>query len=87
MALHRTPIDGIPITAPLRPPKEGEILLGYELINENPEMFVRPNPHEMGTVGWISVIGLLLICWPISCVPCCLGCSYPVQQRPVYGEF
>lgn len=59
---------------------------GYKVINPKEHFFVSPNPSMMNRRGWISWTLLSIFCWPISCLPCCLSCSYDAYQVPVYGD-
>lgn len=86
MHLHQKPIEGVPMIEPANPPHPDEVLLGYEVINEHKKFLRKPDPKHMNKVGWFSVIVCAIIFWPVSCIPCCLGCSYSMVQRPVYGH-
>ena len=46
---------------------------------------VAPKPSKINVFGWINIVVLALLCWPLSCIPCCCSFSYDVCQRPVYG--
>ena len=87
MNLHKEIIPGIPVREPEFVPAHDAVLLGYELVDEHKKKFyTKPDPTNMSFTGWASVVVLTLIFWPLSCVPCCLSCSYPVYQRPVYSS-
>ena len=83
LLLYSTPVEGIPMHPEEVVPGSEEILLGYELLELS--TFTQPHPSEMNWVGWTAVTALLILFWPLACVPCFLGCSYPVFQRAVYG--
>ena len=86
--LYPEPIAGILIIGPKKLPEPGEVVIGYELLDHNPEkkLFVKPHPRHMNTVGWAAVIITAICFWPVSCVPCCMSFSYSRCQRPVYGR-
>lgn len=87
--LYPEPIKGIPIVDSETPQKVNDILLGYEIIEVEPEVCnfcVRPRPSRMNIGGWILFGVTLLLFWPISVVSCCLKTSYDTVQRPVYGN-
>jgi hypothetical protein len=84
--LLKDPVPGIPMTKPEHPPKPGQVLQGYRVVQRPSDVFTTPKPQKMTSIGWVSFIGLALIFWPVSCIPCCLSCSYPeMYQYPVYG--
>mmetsp|Transcript_45633 Transcript_45633/g.116770 ORF Transcript_45633/g.116770 Transcript_45633/m.116770 type:complete len:181 (+) Transcript_45633:203-745(+) len=74
-----TPYPGVPIRYRGAPPP-GTVLLRYEI--REPGCCECEN-LSMG--GWIAVIVLFLLCWPLCWIPfVCPGC-YQKQQVPVYG--
>lgn len=83
--LHPEPIRGIPIIEPERPIYPGQVLLGYELLNEQDEIVVTPKPSRMNFGGWFMTGLLGFLFFPIMCLPCFCANSYDVCQRPVYG--
>lgn len=84
--LFDEPIIGIPMFEPISPIKPGDVLLGYRVIEKKPGVFRNPSPADMTVGGWLSVGILAILCWPLSCLPCCMTCSYPdTYQVPVYG--
>lgn len=85
IALYPDPIPGVPIVEPDTIPISGEVVIGYELIKNSGTLFTAANPKKMSKVGWFSVIGLLICCWPCAFIPCITSCSYESVQRPVYG--
>lgn len=85
MELFEQPVAGIPIEKPETPPLPGKQLLGYKVIPRSDKFMKKPEPHKMRPVGWGAVVCLAIVCWPLSCVPCCLSYSYPeYTQVPVY---
>lgn len=84
--LYNNPIVGIPIIEPDNSPQPGDILLGYEILYNEDNIFTKPRPKYMKTRGWAAAILLCLCFWPATCVPCCMTCSYDTCQRPVYGR-
>jgi hypothetical protein len=81
--LSPQPVPGVPIKPPRRPPVSGETLLGYEVY--------RPQPgcckiDGLKTEGWISIILIAIIFWPLFWVPFLMDSCYEESlQRPVYG--
>ena len=65
---------------------EGKRLIGYELIVAPSGVFCPPDPAHMAPRGWFSSLALLFVCWPLTCVPMCMSCSYETCQRPVYED-
>lgn len=82
------PIKGVPIIEPKVSPVPGQVIIGYELVDNKPKtsIFHKPNPKRMNKIGLLSFVGLLLCCWPCAVAPCFLSCSYDQCQRPVYGD-
>ena len=85
MKIYAEAVPGIPIFEPEEIPLPGEVVVGYRIIESNDKFLVKPKPSKMNTTGWVSVVVCAICCWPVSCVPCCLGCSYSRYQVPVYG--
>jgi len=83
--LYDKPVEGVRMIAPKHPPAKGDVIVGYELLNIDEGCCTKPRPKRLNKLGWISVIAFALVFWPVSCVPCCLACSYDTCQRPVYG--
>ena len=74
----------------MRPPKEppgpDDVIKGYEVVCLNSDrVFCDAKPKRMARRGWIASGLLACFCWPLSCVPCFMTCSYDDFQRPVYG--
>lgn len=82
--IYPTPVPGIPIIAPEYIPLPGQVIVGYQMV-KNKDMFMKPDPKRMNKKGFISIIALLLCCWPLACIPCFTSCSYDTCQRPVYN--
>jgi hypothetical protein len=82
--LYQKPLEEVEMIDPVRLPGPDDVLLGYERIES--DYFVSPQPRKMECIGWTSVVCLAFLFWPAMCIPCCLGCSYPMVQRPVYGH-
>jgi hypothetical protein len=82
--LYHTPLEGVETVAPAVLPGPYDVLLGYETIES--DFFVTPRPADMECVGWLGVLCIGFLFWPAMCIPCCMGCSYPLVQRPVYGH-
>lgn len=78
MSLFPTPVAGIIVVEPSPPPEEGDVLLGYRILTRTDKsVFTQPKPSQMTLMGWAASAALLILCWPLTCVPCCLSCSYP----------
>lgn len=92
-SVHKEPIPGIKIVEPDEVPASDEVIIGYKLVPARPaaccveKFVVKPKPTKMNLVGWLGVIVTAVIFWPVSCVPCCLKCSYDEYwQVPVYSK-
>jgi hypothetical protein len=85
--LHKDPLPGIRIKAPITLPSSSDILLGYKIYTvDNDGIFSKPDPIKMTNRGWIAVAVAFFCFFPATCVPCFLGCSYDeTYQRPIYG--
>lgn len=83
--LYENPIPGIEIIEPEIPPGVNDVLLGYRIIEVEKNCFVKPNPSRMNIGGWLLFGVLMVVFWPISCIPCCINSSYNTVQVPVYG--
>ena len=86
MKIYAEAVPGIPIFEPEQVPLPGEVVVGYKIIEVKDNLFVRPRPSKMNMTGWISVVVCAICFWPVSCIPCCLSCSYSRYQVPVYGD-
>lgn len=85
--VYMIPIEGIPIIEPENEPLPGEVLLGYRILyGNNKPLFIKPRPNRMNTLGWVSVVLGFMFFFPITCIPCCLSCSYSECQQPIYGR-
>ena len=83
--LYTEPLQGIEIQPHRHEDIDSDhVLLGYELVE--PDFFITPRPNKMQCFGWCGVFTLGILFWPAMCVPCCMGCSYPIQQRALYGH-
>ena len=82
--LFKEPVVGLPIYTPDGPIQPGSKLIGYRVINTK-GYFTKPKPSRLTATGWVCIILLGLVFWPISCLPCITTCSYPeAYQVPVY---
>lgn len=87
--IYEQPLQGVPIIEPAKAPENGEVVIGYELLydDSNGSLFTdKINPKRMNNAGWISVVLCFFCFFPLTCVPCCMTCSYTTCQRPVYGQ-
>ena len=89
-AVYKDPIPGVKIDPPMRPPRSGEIIIGYT-ISDGPKQCCKdsccvwPDPNKMKVNAWFGVLAIALIFTPLMCVPCCFSKSYEMTQVPVYG--
>ncbi|KAK9852571.1 hypothetical protein WJX84_009647 [Apatococcus fuscideae] len=81
--LRPQPIPGMATRGPLKSPGPGDVLLGYEV--SQPETGCCKT-EGLSALGWIAVILLFFIFFPVMCVPCCMPECYEQYQRPVYGR-
>jgi hypothetical protein len=64
-------------------PLLGQTLSGY-MIHEHPTICLAPSfVRQLSNPGWVSVILLTTICWPL-CLPFSMCCCYEGYQVPVY---
>lgn len=66
------------------PPLPGEVLIGYMIYPSAKSCCVPPFERPMNFLGYCSIFTLLILFWPLSCVPCICGYSYNGYQVPVY---
>lgn len=86
MKIYTEAVPGIPIFEPEEVPLPDEVVVGYRIVESSDNLLVKPRPSKMNMTGWISVVVCAICFWPVSCVPCCLSCSYSRYQVPVYGK-
>jgi hypothetical protein len=84
--LYETPIPGIPIFPPEVNPKPTDHIIGYRVVYAPAGVFCKPEPSKITTCGWLNIGILIVLFWPISCIPCCITSSYSDYQVPVYGS-
>jgi hypothetical protein len=72
------------IIYPNTPPLPGQTIVGYMIYERPKTLFVSPCSRPFGCFGYLSVVALAILFWPLSCLPFCLGCSYDGFQVPVY---
>jgi hypothetical protein len=84
MSLSRDPYPGVPIGPPDTMPQRFAKVIGYRLVAPPPGVWCKPEPFAMGWRGWVSAGVLAIVFWPLSCLPCCMTCSYSPYQVPVY---
>lgn len=78
--------SNLPVIESSNGPLPGQTVVGY-MIYEAPQSFLtRPKPAKLNFVGWVSCTVLAFICWPLTCVPCCISCCYDSYQVPVYDK-
>ena len=86
--LYSEPVQGIKMIEPEVPHGYYDILLGYEVLEIEPDetcnFFVKPRPSRMNIGGWLLFGVTLIFLWPISAFACCIKTSYDTVQRPVY---
>merc|ERR1711959_440528 len=76
------PFPGLKINKPDRLPQQGEVVIRYEV--REPEAGCC-KCSDLTQSGLIAVVALVLICWPLSCIPCCMKRCHEGYQVPVYG--
>ena len=79
-----TPHPYLHVTDPTTPVLPGQKLVGYMIHPSPKSMFVPPCERPMNIFGYMSVIALAFLFWPLSCLPCCCGFSYDGFQVPIY---
>jgi len=64
----------------------GKDFKGFKIVNSQGRVFRKPEPKDMNRFGCSLMFLLCLFFWPISCLPCCLTCSYDKHQSPIYTD-
>lgn len=85
--LFENPIQGIPILPPKNTPSSNDKLIGYRIVYAPKGIFCKPKPKKIGYFGWINIALLAILFWPVSCLPCCMSCSYSDYQIPIYTVY
>jgi len=78
------PRADLTVLPPAVPPLPGEQLRGYLIYEAPSSCFVRPHLDRLSGLGWVSIVVLSFLFWPVACIPCCLGGCYDGYQIPVY---
>lgn len=78
------PRPDLQVLSPDMPPYPGQELIGYTIYEAPESCLVAPRCERLNFAGWMTSTLLLLVCWPLTCVPCCCGCFYDGFQVPVY---
>ncbi|KIZ00574.1 hypothetical protein MNEG_7387 [Monoraphidium neglectum] len=74
------PIIGYAIAPPAAPPRNGDVVIGWEIL-----------PVEEGcgcdlnTSGIVALVILLLVFWPLFWIPMVMSDCKNQRQRPIYG--
>ena len=61
-------------------------IIGFKKVQVKKNIFCKPQPRYLSTCGFITIGILAIICWPLSCVPCCLSTFYTDYQIPIYED-
>jgi len=77
---HPQPIPGLPIRPPFATPVPGQQIVGYQVIEPQGGCSC-----DLKLEGWLVVIILLIIFWPLAWIPCCMPECFQRYQVPVYG--
>ncbi|KAK9809544.1 hypothetical protein WJX73_000230 [Symbiochloris irregularis] len=80
--LSKEPIVGVRMHPPLNPPREGEVIIGYQAFQEKPGCC---RCDGMTQDAQFTTLILLVIFAPVAWIPCVMKKSFAMQQRPVYG--
>jgi len=65
----------------------GHEIKGFQRMNPHELCCVfPPRPSMMNSTGWVFWGLFLVICWPLSIIPCILPCSYDPYQVPIYDD-
>lgn len=65
-------------------PMPGQRIIGY-YVHEKPNgIITSPKPKKLSGIGWVSVVVLGFLMWPVMCVPCCCSALYEGYQVPVF---
>ena len=62
----------------------GQVIRGWHIYDPPEGWITTPNPERLSGCGMVSVLVLLFVFWPISCIPCCCSAAYNGFQVPVY---
>jgi len=77
---HAAPIPGLPIRAPFVAPAPHQQIVGYQVIEP-----AGGCSCDLRLEGWLVVIILLIIFWPLAWIPCCMPECFQRYQVPIYG--
>lgn len=74
------PIAGYTIVPPQQAPNQGDVLVGWEVIQPDDACSC-----DLNTAGFVTLIILVFVFWPLFWIPMvCASCKNP-RQRPIYG--
>ncbi|DBB03557.1 hypothetical protein WJX82_004612 [Trebouxia sp. C0006] len=82
-ALYPQPVEGIPVRGPLSYPQPGQVITGYQIFEPKTGCCQCEN---LSPTGWIAVILLLIIFWPLFWIPFVMPECYERYQVPIYGQ-
>eukprot|EP00299_Pterocystis_sp_00344_P011338 c5269_g1_i1.p1 GENE.c5269_g1_i1~~c5269_g1_i1.p1 ORF type:complete len:131 (+),score=31.39 c5269_g1_i1:25-417(+) len=69
-------------------PAPQQVVYAPQPVYAQQQVYGQPQPqtiigYEMTTEGWIWVIVLLFLCWPLAWIPCvCDSCKRPIYAGP-----
>jgi len=79
--INPQPIPGVKIGPPMVSPQPGQVIVGYQLINGQAGCC---KFDDMKVGGYVAIVVLLLVFWPVAMVPCLLDDCYEPRQVPIY---
>ena len=65
--------------------RSDDTITGWWIFHPPKGCVTTPRPGQLSTCGWISVMGLVLLFWPLSCVPCFFSGCYEGYQIPEFS--
>lgn len=81
--LYPQPVAGIPVRGPTTYPQPGQVITGYQVFEPVTGCCQCDN---LSPTGWIAVILLLVIIWPLFWIPFVMPECYERYQVPIYGQ-
>jgi len=64
----------------------GQTIIGWWIYDRPHDCFTYPDLTRLSVFGWISSGVLMLLCWPLMCLPCIFSKCYEGYQIPVYSD-
>eukprot|EP01025_Chloroclados_australasicus_P039115 TRINITY_DN403_c0_g2_i1.p4 TRINITY_DN403_c0_g2~~TRINITY_DN403_c0_g2_i1.p4 ORF type:complete len:100 (-),score=9.28 TRINITY_DN403_c0_g2_i1:327-626(-) len=75
-------IPGLAVKPPLVNPQPGQVIIGYERFRHEAACC---DCDGLTPGAVIAIIILILVLWPLACIPCIMDDCREEFQRPVYG--